>query len=87
MSKVYNIKVTVHSAAKGCSQEFKEGDSWLIENRTPGDMCLAAFGCIYPHIRTMRYGGEHPWGEDKDVIHISCPDPNHCVIYEIRRLR
>lgn len=42
---------------------------------------------VGPAIRTLRLGGEHPWDEDKDVTHVSCPDPEHCVVYEVRRLR
>ena len=82
-SKMYNVQVMVHSVANGCSLGFKEGDSWLITNRTPGGMCLAAYATIYPHIRTLRHGG----GGDRDFSRVSCPDPKHCVVFEVRRLR
>ena len=87
MAKIYKVQVTVKSAPKGCSQGFKEGDSWLIGNRTPEGMCLPAFGAIYRQIMTLRYGGESPFSEDKDTMAAVCPDPNHCVIYEARKLR
>ena len=89
MSLPYIVKVAVHSVTKGkCSQGFKAGDSWLIEDgRTPGGMCSGAYDSVVPAIRTLRYGGEYPWNEDKDVTYVSCPDPEHCVIYEVRRLR
>ena len=85
----YKVIVNVHSVTKGkCSQGFKVGDSWLIEDgKTPGMMCGGAYNSVYPAIRTFRLGGEHPWDEDKDVTYISCPDPERQVIYEVRRLR
>jgi len=89
MGTPYKVKVTVHSVTKGkCSQEFKVGDSWLIEDgKTPGGMCTGAYNSVGPAIRTFRLGGEHPWDEDKGVTYVSCPDPKHCLIYEVKRLR
>ena len=86
MRKIYDVRVTVKSTPKGCSRDFKEGDSWLISRGTPEGMCLSAFGAVYRHIMTMRYGGYNPFGEDLDVMLTNCPDPNRCVVYEIRRI-
>ena len=85
----YKVGVTVHSITKEeCPQEFKVGDTWLIENgKTPSGMCSGAYNSCAPAIRTFRLGGEHPWDDDKDVTCISCPDPKVCVVYEIKRLR
>lgn len=69
-----------------CSQGFKVGDTWLIEDGlTPANFCMSAFGSIYGTIRTMRYGGEFPWG-DPDVTSVGCPDFHNTVVYEIKRL-
>ena len=87
MARMFDVAVTVKSAPNGCSQGFKEGDSWLIKNRTPEGMCLPAFGAMYRQIMTLRYGGASPFGEDKDVMWGVCPDPNHCLVYEAKRLR
>jgi uncharacterized repeat protein (TIGR04076 family) len=85
----YKVKVTVKSVTKGkCPQGFKVGDSWLIEDaKTPGGMCTGAYEVVGPTINLFRYGGEHPWDKDKDVTLVSCPDQEHWVIYEVRRLR
>jgi uncharacterized repeat protein (TIGR04076 family) len=78
----------VHAVTKGeCPKDFKSGESWLIENsRTPGGMCTGAYESTAPAIRTFRYGGARPWDKDKGVTYVSCPDPEHFVIYEVRRL-
>jgi uncharacterized repeat protein (TIGR04076 family) len=81
-TKRYKIQVTVVKATNGCSLGFKEGDTWLITNKTPGGMCLSAYATIYPNIRTLRYGG----GGDRSISRVSCPDPNHCVVYEVKRI-
>ncbi len=89
MSATYKVKVTVHLVTKGeCPSGFKVGDSWLIENGgTPSGMCADAYMSIAPAIRTFWLGGEQPWDEVRDITCRSCPDPEHLVIYEIRRLR
>ena len=89
MSIPYKVNVTVHSVTKGqCPQGFKTGDSWLIENgKTPAGMCVGAYNSVAPAISTFSLGGELPWDEDKDVTYVSCPDPKHWVIYEVKRLR
>jgi len=89
MTVQYDCQVTVHSITKGeCSQGFKVGDSWLINRgKTPGDMCDSAYFSVCRAIRTFRFGGEHPWDEDKDVTYVSCHDPKRFLIYEVRRLR
>ena len=89
MSATYKVKVTVHSVTKGeCPSGFKVGDSWLIDNgKTPSGMCADAYTSIAPAIRAFWLGGEQPWDEDRDITCRSCPDPEHLVIYEIRRLR
>lgn len=85
----YEVKVTVQAVTKGsCPQGFKAGDSWLIaDGKTPGGMCAGAYNSISPAIRLFRYGGEYPWDRVKDVSYVSCPDPEHILIYEVRRLR
>ena len=89
MPGLYNVKVTLRSVTKGeCPGGFKVGDSWLIENgETPGNMCADAYISIAPAIRTFWLGGEQPWDEDKDITCRSCPDAEHMVIYELKRLR
>jgi len=85
----YNVKVTVQSITKSeCPMGHKVGDSWLFEpGKTPGGMCPSAYNAVAFVARVLRFGGEHPWDEDKDVTYVSCPDPKRWVVYEVRRLR
>ncbi len=85
----YDIKVTVVSVTiESCPQGFKVGDSWLIpDEKTPGGMCAGAYNSVASAVRVFRLGGEQPWDEDKDVTYVSCPDPEHWLVYEVRRLR
>lgn len=87
-AKTYKVMVTVKQVTKGeCPKGFKPGDSWIIDGKTPTDMCLGAFAGLLPTIRTLSAGGEYPWQADPDVDELSCTDPKHWVIYEVRRLR
>lgn len=84
----YKVKVTIQSVTQGeCPQGFKAGDSWLIEDgKTPCGMCARAYASLAETIQVLRYGGEFPWCENKDVATVSCPDPKRWLIYEVRRL-
>lgn len=88
MAKQYDVRVTITEVQKGkCSQGFKPGDTWLIEKgQTPAGMCSSVYSVLYPFILTMRYGGEAPYAEDKEVLKMSCPDYDHVVVYELRRI-
>jgi len=85
----YKVRVTIKEVTKDeCPQEFKAGDSWLIEDgKTPTGMCASAYNVLAPAIHLFRYGGEYPWGDNKDVTTVSCPDSKRWVIYEVTRLR
>ncbi|MFC2071606.1 TIGR04076 family protein [Chloroflexota bacterium] len=86
--KRYNVQITVKSVTKGeCPQGNKPGDTWLVKNKTPDGVCLAAFGVLYSTLSLLQFGGERPYDEDGDVVLVPCPDMKHYVIYELRRLR
>jgi len=84
--KFPRVRITIKSIQGKCPQGFKEGDTWLIEkNITPSNFCMTAFHAIYPALRTMRYGGDLPWGKKGNAM-IQCPDYHNPVIYELERL-
>ena len=89
MSEPYKIQITVKDITKNeCPSGFKVGDSWVYdEGKTPGGMCTSAYDVVMPFARILRYGGELPWGDDKDLYTFSCPDSEVQVIYEVKRLR
>jgi uncharacterized repeat protein (TIGR04076 family) len=83
------MQISVKEITKNeCPSGHKVGDSWIYEEgKSPGGMCTSAYDMVMPFARILRYGGEMPWSEDKDIIVLSCPDPNVQVIYEVKRLR
>ena len=86
--KPSRVQVTVKEiqGTGKCPLGHRIGDTWLIENDfTPTNFCVFAFATVYPAIRTMRYGGIHPWGEN-EVTANCCPDWHNPVVFEIRRL-
>jgi uncharacterized repeat protein (TIGR04076 family) len=87
MADRYDIKVKVISQKGECGAGHKVGDEWLITNKTPEGICLSAFNAIYPNIRTMMFGGTFPWGKEKDVTTLACPDASNPVVFEVRRVK
>lgn len=84
----YKIVATVTSLIGECPNGNKVGDRIEItRGKVTGVKCPTAFNSIYPTIFAMRYGAELPWLKDKDVAVVQCPDPEHCLTFEIRRER
>ena len=87
MAERYDIRVKVISQEGYCAQGHKVGDQWVIRKETPKGICLSAYNSMYPHIRTLMFGGTFPWGDDSDSIKVACPDPDNPLVFEVRRIR
>ncbi|MGD1119814.1 MAG: TIGR04076 family protein [Dehalococcoidales bacterium] len=87
MSEVYDIEVTVLSQTGNCGAGHKVGDKWLIENHTPGGICLSAYQVMEPYCDVLKYGGTYPWQQDPDVTLAVCPDPGNPVVFQLKRLK
>jgi len=82
----YKIAATVVRLIGECPSGNKVGDKIEVaRGKVTGVKCPDAFNSMYPTIFAMRYGAELPWLEDKNVAIAQCPDPEHCVTFEIRR--
>ncbi len=85
--KLKKVRITLHSSMGKCPQGFKVGDSWLIESlKTPNGMCDSAYHSLFQTLRMLEFNGESPFGKDKNVSYVSCPDANHVQIYKLERL-
>ncbi|MFH1002633.1 MAG: TIGR04076 family protein [Chloroflexota bacterium] len=83
----YQVKLTVVSQQGHCQAGHRVGDAWVLGSKTPEGICTGAFHTMQSAYRVMRFGGELPWDEDKDVTYVACPDAKNPVVFEVRRLR
>jgi uncharacterized repeat protein (TIGR04076 family) len=81
------VKVTGYLGKRPCWLGNKAGDTWIFGNETPGGFCQTAFQDLYPAIVLLRNGGSWIGAKDKDVVNVSCADPDVMVQYELRRLQ
>ena len=88
-TKDFPVRVKVIKVEKSpCSFGHKAGDAWILEGgKTVEGICGSAFDVIFPYWRVLRFGGSFPWEKDKDKVHICCPDPESCVVFELTRIR
>jgi len=83
-----DVEVEVKSVGGTCAVGHKVGDKIYFDGRSiRGEVCYSALMVLLPHVYAMQYGAEFPWAEDKDVVHVACPDPENTVVFEVRRVR
>ena len=80
----YIIDITVKEVrGNDCPSKHKVGDVFHIGD---GVLCPWAAHVLMPFATALRFGGEVPWKDtEKDMIEISCPDPDTVVVFELTR--
>src|SRR4030042_1717063 len=69
-----------------CGAGHKIGDEWMLSEKTPENICPAAYRNIYSSAMVLRYGGQFSWQSDPNDIMVKCPDPSVENYFEIRRI-
>jgi uncharacterized repeat protein (TIGR04076 family) len=94
MADPKKVVLKITSVAGHCTAGHKVGDEFDLSKDVvlgySGNgkaLCPAAYYAAYPSFRVLRFGGELPWGKDKDTTHVACPDPLNPVVMELRRIR
>ena len=85
MAENYNITFKLIGNQKPCNVGHQVGEEWIWEDKTPHNMCFAAYNALYPFALVIKYGGNFPWQEDPNVIEQACPDADVVNRFEIRR--
>jgi len=85
--KIVSVKGTCAAGHKA-GQEFDLSKDFTLGYREDGKaLCPSAFHAVFPAWRVLRFGGEMPWEENKDLAHVACPDPVNPLIMELKRIR
>ena len=85
MAENYNITFKLIGNQKPCNVGHQVGEEWIWEDKTPHNMCFAAYNALYPFALVIKYGGNFPWQEDPNAIEQACPDADVVNRFEIRR--
>ena len=67
---------------------YKDGQEIIVgENlRMPEGFCQSAWLAIYPNIRTLGFGGNLPYFDEKGIAITCCTDGMRPVIFKIERI-
>ncbi len=79
------VRITLVSQLAKCPNGHRVGDSWLVERKTPGGMCLSAFNSLAPFLMALRFDGDFPW-ETAGEATICCPDPKVVNCFRLERV-
>ena len=55
MATRYDVRITLISQLGTGPNGHKVGDTWLIERKTPGGMCMRALNSLMPCLTTLRF--------------------------------
>lgn len=78
------VRITVKGGK--CQGGYHQiGATFLVDETTPGEMCLDGWNAIAPYVRTLLCGGDFSWEQEKGVATIHCPDPKGITL-ELRRV-
>ena len=80
------ITVRVSVIDGQCSAgRHKPGDVFMVEQTTPGGLCIGAWNAIAPYVMSLRFGANFPWEREGGTAHIHCPDPKG-ITFELKRV-
>ncbi|MFC2044289.1 TIGR04076 family protein [Chloroflexota bacterium] len=80
-----DVKAEVISQKGTCAVGHKVGDTFVIGQQTPPNLCSWAFYSLFPSAEVLQFGGSFPWENDRNKATVACPDPDNPVVFELRR--
>ncbi len=70
-----------------CTIGMKVGDEFDLDIHKCGNFCGYFYHNIFNWVCTLQFDGEFPLGENPDVQHWDCPNPNNRVKIELKRVK
>lgn len=79
--------VTTVKPLEAC-ERVREGQEFIVseEGNMPNGFCTSAWVAIYPNVRVLAFGGNHPNIKEEGVIISSCTDGKRPVIFKLERI-
>ena len=67
---------------------YKDGQEFIIDELSmPEGFCGSAWQTIYPNARTLLYGGDLPFFEERGISITCCADGMRPVIFKLERIQ
>ena len=82
----HRVVATIKSIQGHCGWGHKVDDTFDISVHNSAGLCGLFYHDIFPWIMTLQFGGENPWGRDKDACELECMDRRSQVKIELRRV-
>lgn len=66
---------------------YKDGQEYILDNPSmPEGFCGSAWQTIYPNVRTIFYGGDLPFFDEKGTAVTFCADGMRPVLFKVERI-
>jgi uncharacterized repeat protein (TIGR04076 family) len=80
-----DIKARIISQKGCCEAGHREGDEFIIGQKTPDGMCAWAHYTLFPFAQALAFGGNFPWEKEQGTAIVACPDPDNPVVFKLEK--
>lgn len=84
---MYELIATVIEQKGTCVAGHKVGDKIDLNSIWAPKICRPLLKALESQAMVLKYGGDMPWLKDKDIVRVSCPDPENPLVVEIKRIK
>jgi len=86
--EVFKTSPVTHVGQFDACRFYSDGQEFIVgENlRMPEGFCTSAWHAIYCSVRTLAFGGNMPWYEEKGVAINCCIDGLRPVVFKLERI-
>ena len=61
MKSARPVRMCIIEIKKKCPNDHQVGEEWVVEDNTPGGICMGSFGSCLPYLTALRFGASFPW--------------------------
>ncbi len=82
----HKINGEIISIKGHCGWGHNIGDKFEISCHDTAGLCGFFYHDIFPRLQMLQFGGAMPWGDNKNVVELECPDRQNVVKVRLTRV-
>ena len=83
----YKIVATVTGIKGECRAGHEVGETFELSCHDSAGLCGFCYHHIFANLQTFQFGGNMPWWQGNDTIHLQCPDPYNLLTLKLEKTK